>query len=201
MKCQDVWCEREHVPSEDLHKLLGLAQEVKRHGEKACNGDYHHGCKTGGFRGELDKSEASRLWASERDDALERFTALAESHGYAVTLPGLYPTLRRDGSDAHLPYYEDKDVNVITIVGRRWFDGHHGNTYFRSDIHVNGDLVHTIPFEYGYGSMYSQAAFEWLTDNGYLSMDRGDAVWQYCQDHDITVVDTVSDVRKQRDLN
>lgn len=92
-------------------------------------------------------------------------------------------------------------IKSITIIGRRWFQSTYGNTYFSSEIYVNGELVHRIDFEYGYGSMYKQSAFEWLQENEFISLERRtQPSWQYCQDNNIELIDSVTDVQRKKDL-
>ena len=61
-----------------------------------------------------------------------------------------------------------KPPKSITVIGRRWFHRGPGNTYFSAQVYVNGDHVHTIPYEYGYGDQYLQSAFEWLEKNDHI---------------------------------
>jgi len=56
----------------------------------------------------------------------------------------------------------------ITIIGKRWFDSKHGNTYFTARIFINNELVHTMPMQYGYGNQYEWAAIKWLETNGHI---------------------------------
>lgn len=94
----------------------------------------------------------------------------------------------------------------ITIIGRRWFERTNGNTYFSADIFVNGEQVHRIDFEYGYGSFYKQASTEWLYKNGYLpgleQRENGssESLWMYRDRKKITLVDSVTDVQRKKDL-
>lgn len=88
----------------------------------------------------------------------------------------------------------------ITVVGRRWFQRTYGNTYHTADIYVDGVLVHTLPVQYGYGSQYSYNAVEWLKANGYLPSDLTTFPRYYCEERGIAWVDTVTDVRRERDL-
>ena len=52
-----------------------------------------------------------------------------------------------------------KNPKSIAVIGKRWFDKVNGNTYCSADVFFDGVLVAEVPFEYGYGSYYRQAAF------------------------------------------
>ena len=96
---------------------------------------------------------------------------------------------------------------VIHIYGRRWFERVNGNTYHTCDIWVDGQHVHKVPFNYGYGSMYRQNAEVWLRDSGYLpgiesyaNTGTFESLWRYCDRHGIHFVDEVDDVPRKRDI-
>ena len=99
-----------------------------------------------------------------------------------------------------------KKPKSITIIGRRWFQKTNGNTYHSAEIVVNGEQVHKIDYAYGYDQKYSYNAKLWLTEHGYLPGIHekpgtpGESLWRYCERLGITLVDTVSDVRRKRDL-
>ncbi len=42
----------------------------------------------------------------------------------------------------------------LHIEGRRWFDRRAGNTYFSATALLDGDLIASIEYEYGYGDHY-----------------------------------------------
>ena len=93
----------------------------------------------------------------------------------------------------------------ITILGRRWFDKKNGNTYFSSRIYVDGNLVHTIPHEYGYGDHYLDQSFVWLDQNGFVDMPQHqnggrEPARLYCERNGITLVRDVVDVTRKGDL-
>ncbi len=93
-----------------------------------------------------------------------------------------------------------KKTRSITIIGRRWFERTNGNTYFSAEIHVNGEMVHKIDFQYGYGSQYSAEAGRWLAENGYLKMEPCEMLWSHCKDRKIQLIDSVTDVQRKKDL-
>ena len=95
---------------------------------------------------------------------------------------------------------------AIHISGRRWFEKTNGNTYHSVRIYVDGEHVHTIPFEYGYGSQWEWTARGWLENAGYLPGiearpgSPGEALWVYCERKGIKLVREVVDVSRKRDL-
>ena len=94
----------------------------------------------------------------------------------------------------------------IGVIGRRWFQRSYGNTYFSAAIYVDGEAVHYIDYEYGYGNQYLQAATEWLYDNGYLpglkqySYGGMEPLWQYCDRKGIKCSYEAIDVARKKDL-
>ena len=96
---------------------------------------------------------------------------------------------------------------VITIIGRRWFEKTNGNTYHSVNIYVEGEMVHRIPFDYGYGSMYRQNAMVWLADNGYFpgytprnEFSSAYPHGEWLRENGVQVIDEVTDVQRKRDL-
>ena len=94
----------------------------------------------------------------------------------------------------------------VEIWGKRWFSKTYGNTYFTARIYVDGQQVHFMPEEYGYGDHYRDQSFEWLEDNGYIpKRDRysnnmpKDTPWGWCEKHGIKLSYHADDV-KRRDM-
>ena len=56
----------------------------------------------------------------------------------------------------------------IFIEARQWVDKTYGNSYFSARISVDGQTVGYLPFQYGYETAYKDAAYKWLTANGYI---------------------------------
>jgi hypothetical protein len=94
---------------------------------------------------------------------------------------------------------DESIVRSITIVGRRWFQQSYGNTYFSVVVFVNGDRVHSVDCEYGYGSQYEQCATDWLLANGYLPDDSA-PLSKFCRENKIELLNTVVDVPRKKDL-
>ena len=97
------------------------------------------------------------------------------------------------------------EINSITILGREWWDKVNGNSYFSCDILVNGDHIHKIPYEYGYGDQYRYAAAIWLDKNGYISLEKNDngtsqPLWSYCRDNNIVLYCQKFENQRKRDL-
>ena len=99
-----------------------------------------------------------------------------------------------------------KRPKSIVIVGRRWFDRTHGNTYYSAKILVDGTCVDFIEYAYGYGDQYVQDSTERLEDLGYLPNREThpnltkEMLWQYCAKKGIKYYFTVSDVGRKKDL-
>ena len=88
-------------------------------------------------------------------------------------------------------------VNLIQIIGKRWFQTSYGNTYNTVKIYVNNEYVKTLGMEYGYGSFYRQRAEIWLSENGYTTGKKeNESFWAYFDRKKITVIDTVHGVKK-----
>ncbi len=97
-------------------------------------------------------------------------------------------------------------MTSLVIVGRRWFERTNGNTYHSAEIIVDGKCVHKIDYAYGYGQQYCHNAKIWLHQNGYLPEletrdgTPGESLWRYCERKGIVFTDTVTDVRRKKDL-
>lgn len=49
------------------------------------------------------------------------------------------------------------------VYGKKWFDKVNGNTYCNAKImDENGDTIHYIGYQYGYGNYYWQASKEYI---------------------------------------
>ena len=63
--------------------------------------------------------------------------------------------------------------NNLHISARRWFQKTYGNTYHSVNIYIDGQMVHRVPFAYGYGEQWLQTAIDWLRLNGYPDAEYG----------------------------
>lgn len=87
-------------------------------------------------------------------------------------------------------------VNEITVRGREWFDKVNGNSYCSARVYVtdtagNTDTIY-VPFGYGYGDYYLQAAQEALHAAGVLELVKfpngaHDPLWRVCQEQGIVL--------------
>lgn len=61
-----------------------------------------------------------------------------------------------------------KKIKTIDVRAKEWFDKVNGNSYFAAIVTVNFGMPDEkrlmVPFEYGYGEQYMQAAFDKLQD-------------------------------------
>lgn len=96
---------------------------------------------------------------------------------------------------------------VIHISGKRWFQRTYGNTYHSYKIWIDGELVHYMPYAYGYGDQYLDNAWKWLAENNMLwgqpeKFRYGglEAPRFYCQRKNIKFAYDVSDVEREKDL-
>jgi hypothetical protein len=88
----------------------------------------------------------------------------------------------------------------IAIVGKRWWDRINGNTYCSADVYFDGVLVAEVPFEYGYGSFYRQAAFAELKRLKLVALKENESDWSYCDRMGIKLLDVVQDGCKKSEL-
>jgi hypothetical protein len=91
-----------------------------------------------------------------------------------------------------------KTINrSVFIEGREWFDKANGNSYFSTRIWVDGDIVATLPFQYGYGEMYSFESFNQLVKLGYISIEDGDRpFWAIAEENGFDIYRSVTRVNK-----
>ena len=86
-------------------------------------------------------------------------------------------------------------VKQIRVTAKEWFDKVNGNSYFSAIVDINPDYPHmrrsfSLPFEYGYGEYYLQAAGEKLQELGYLKAKKTPgiplpALARYCRENKI----------------
>lgn len=90
----------------------------------------------------------------------------------------------------------------IFIEGRRWFDRVNGNTYFSSQIFFDGELVHEIPFQYGYSDHYADMSFKWIVENNpqLPQAQEMESYHRYADRTGIKINTSVVDVPRKKDL-
>lgn len=99
-----------------------------------------------------------------------------------------------------------KKIKSLTVIGRRWFDSVNGNTYHSAEVYVNNEFYKNIDCKYGYGDMYIQSAYELLINDNILKdvkkYENGsnEVFWCYCDKKNITLINSVSDVKRKKDL-
>ena len=62
---------------------------------------------------------------------------------------------------------QQREVNLIEIDAREWFDKTYGNSYFSAWVSFKGEN-YFLPFQYGYGSHVEDVALKTLSDKGLL---------------------------------
>ena len=92
---------------------------------------------------------------------------------------------------------------TVTVIGRRWFEKVNGNTYYSVEVYYNGDLIGCEPYDYGYGSMYSQRAAEIMRQVPGYELPAGqdwEPLWQSTKRNGDKLIDSVTDVQRKKDL-
>lgn len=97
---------------------------------------------------------------------------------------------------------KSKKIKSIMIIGKRWFDKVNGNTYCSSRVYINGEYSFSVPWQYGYGSYYEQAAKQELEKRGITKVGNYDngvskSFWSYCNDNKIKYETVVTDGLKR----
>lgn len=65
---------------------------------------------------------------------------------------------------------ETNAVRSVFIEGREWFDKTYGNSYWSSQVQINGKVVMTLGgLHYGYGDFYQHATLQELIKRGLLA--------------------------------
>lgn len=74
------------------------------------------------------------------------------------------------------------EVKTIDVRAKEWRDKVCGNSYFSACIILNYGMTDEkefrIPFQYGYGNFYEQAALSLLIEKGILGKEEFDNLWQ-----------------------
>ena len=83
----------------------------------------------------------------------------------------------------------------VFIEGREWFDKTYGNSYFSARVWVDGVVVATLPFQYGYGDHYLSEAASVLHDMGYIA-DEDTSLWVTAKDMGFDLYRTLTTHKK-----
>ena len=62
-------------------------------------------------------------------------------------------------------------IRSVYLSTLSWHDKTYGNSYYSTQLHVNGNLVAALPFRYGYERMDEHEALELLKKLGYVPQD------------------------------
>lgn len=85
-----------------------------------------------------------------------------------MALPWVIKPIREGLEMEHKTKNENKEKpKVIIVHGKEWFDKVNGNSYHSVVVTVD-DKNYSLPFAYGYGSMYEQRAGNLLKETGIL---------------------------------
>ena len=80
-------------------------------------------------------------------------------------------------------------IKTIDVDAKEWYDKVNGNSYCSVIVTVNyrlkGEQTFKVPFQYGYGEFYIQAAGELLVKEKIVNMDKRTALWRYCEENNI----------------
>lgn len=92
-----------------------------------------------------------------------------------------------------------EDIKKIQVEGRRWFNNNKGNTYWSSRISVNDEIVHIVPYAYGYDGQYLDSSLDWVLKE--LQIDySGRPAWSYFRDRGIELIYDAVDVNRKKHL-
>ena len=97
-------------------------------------------------------------------------------------------------------------MKAIEIHAREWFDKANGNSYFSARIYADKEQIGILPFQYGYGDHFIDAANHWLNDNGFIDNPRNkngirEPLWRYCEENGIYFVAFKQDRCLKRELD
>jgi hypothetical protein len=99
-------------------------------------------------------------------------------------------------------------MKTITILGRRWFERHNGNTYHSAAAYVDGELIGKVGFEYGYGEQWQWTGFRILIEKKIAKLRPSEkypqgghiSLWHWCEKRGVKLILDVADVSRRRDL-
>lgn len=94
-----------------------------------------------------------------------------------------------------------RNPQSIVIIGRRWFNRGPGNTYFSSEIIVDGKHVEGIDFAYGYGEHFLWESMKKLAHMGLVTWtDAEGAPTRWARDNGVALSVSAIDVSRRKDL-
>jgi hypothetical protein len=80
-------------------------------------------------------------------------------------------------------------IKTIDINARTWFDKVNGNSYFSAIVVLNYGTPEAkelkLPFQYGYGSCYEQAAMDEIIEARLITDNGSGGLYSYCKDNNI----------------
>lgn len=95
-------------------------------------------------------------------------------------------------------------IKTIDITAKEWFDKVNGNSYLAGIVTINYGMKtqqqFTIPFQYGYGDYYTQAAKEVLTENKVLKLASNELLWRFCEENKIILRKSIHRNQRKRDV-
>lgn len=83
------------------------------------------------------------------------------------------------------------EIKTIDVQSKEWFDKVNGNSYFSAQITLNfgqkDQQTIYLPFQYGYGSHYEDMAGKELNDLGFITLEKNQSLWRYCEQNNIAL--------------
>lgn len=84
-----------------------------------------------------------------------------------------------------------QDIKTITIIGTKRFQNSYVNAQFSSEIIINGELVHKINRQYGYGDQYKWISWNWIIETYNLNIKKFKGGWvesvsSWCERNNVT---------------
>jgi hypothetical protein len=94
-------------------------------------------------------------------------------------------------------------MKTIDIQAREWFDKTYGNSYFSAIVTVDycmeSERQIKIPFTYGYGDYYKEAAFRALKNEGVISTELL-SLRRWCEENGVILRSNIQKNCLKRDL-
>lgn len=110
-------------------------------------------------------------------------------------IPNLQESYIRENEQGKIPA---KGIKTIDVDAKEWFDKVNGNSYFSGTITINygmkDEKIIKMPYEYGYGDYYTQAARSYFEGDPMISLHR------WCQSNGIILRTRKTKVTRKKDL-